>query len=63
MLVTKSSLCHYGFEDAKPVSLSMDTVIKLTSSQSPLTIEDIAQMQNIPYHEAVSTLMYASLGT
>ena len=58
-----SSLRRYGFEDIKPVSLPMDTSIKLTSAQSPSTTEEIAQMKNIPYHEAVGTLMYASLGT
>ena len=57
------SLWRYGFEDIKPVSLPMDTSIKLTSAQSPSTTEEIAQMCNIPYHEAISTLMYASLGT
>ena len=59
----ESSLRRYGFEDAKPVSLSMDTATKITTSQSPSTTEEIAQMQNIPYHEAVGTLMYALLGT
>ena len=59
----ESSLHCYGFEDAKPVSLPMDTATKLTTSQSPSTTEEIAWMQNIPYHEAVGTLMYASLGT
>ena len=33
------------------------------STQSPSATEDIAKMQNIPYHEAVGTLMYALLGT
>ena len=41
----------------------MDTSIKLTSAQSPSTMDEIAKMQNVPYHEAVRTLMYASLGT
>ena len=59
----ESSLHRYGFEDAKPVSLPMDTATKLTTSQSPLTTEEIAWMWNIPYHEAVGTLMYTSLGT
>ena len=62
-LYIESSLCRYGFEDAKPVSLPMDTATKLTTSQSPSTTEEIAQMRNIPYHEAVGTLMYALLGT
>ena len=33
----------------------MDTSIMLTSTQSPLTAEEIARMRNIPYHEAVGT--------
>ena len=41
----------------------METSIKLTSVQSPSTTEEIAKMRNIPYHEAVGSLMYASLGT
>ena len=41
----------------------METSIKLTSAQSPSTMEEIAQMRNIPYHEAVGSLMYASLST
>src|SRR6266545_6324931 len=36
---------------------------RLTSAQSPSSTEDFARMQNIPYHEAVSLLMYASLST
>ena len=41
----------------------MDPNAKLTSAQSPTTMEDIATMRNTPYHEAVGSLMYASLGT
>ena len=40
----------------------MDNSIKLTSAQSPTTTEEIAWMCNIPYHKAIGTLMYASLG-
>ena len=58
-----SIFCHYGFEDIKPISLPMETSIKLTSAQSPSTMEEISQMRNIPYHEAVGSLMYASLST
>ena len=59
----ESSLRKYGFDDIKPVSLPMDTSIKLTTAQSPSTTEEIARMRNIPYQEAIGTLMYASLGT
>ena len=41
----------------------METSIWLTSAQSPSTTEEIARMHNVPYHEAVGSLMYASLGT
>jgi hypothetical protein len=41
----------------------METSIRLTSAQSPSSTEEIARMRNIPYHEAVGSLMYASLGT
>ena len=58
-----SMLRRYGFEDLKPVSLPMETSIRLTSAQSPSTTQEIAHMRNIPYQEAVGSLMYASLGT
>ena len=41
----------------------METSIRLTSAQSPTTTQQIAHMRNIPYQEAVGSLMYASLGT
>jgi len=41
----------------------MDPNVCLTSAQSPSSTEDFACMQNIPYHEAIGSLMYASLGT
>ena len=41
----------------------MDPNVRLTSAQSPSTTEEIAAMRNIPYHEAVGSLMYATLGT
>ena len=36
---------------------------QLTTAQSPSTTAEFAQMHNIPYHEAVRSLMYAALGT
>ena len=56
-------LQHYGFDDAKPVSTPMDVNIHLMSTQSPSTTEEFAKMHNIPYHEAVGSLMYMSLRT
>ena len=58
-----SILQHYGFDDAKPISTPMDPNVCLTSAQSPSMTEEFARMRNIPYHEAVGSLMYVSLGT
>ena len=58
-----SILRRYGFEDLKPVSTPMDPNNRLTSAQSPSTTEEFAAMRNVPYHEAVGSLMYAMLGT
>jgi hypothetical protein len=58
-----SILRRYGLDELKPVSIPMDTNVRLNSSQSPTTTDDIAAMRNVPYHEAVGSLMYASLGT
>jgi hypothetical protein len=58
-----SILRRYGFDDLKPISTPMDPNIRLTSAQSPTTTDDIAKMRDIPYHEAIGSLMYASLGT
>ena len=41
----------------------MDPAARLTSAQSPSTTEEITAMQNVPYHEAVGSLMYAMLST
>ena len=41
----------------------MDPNTKLTSAQSPSTTKEIAAMRNVPYHEAVGSLMYTTLGT
>jgi len=41
----------------------MDPNSRLTPAQSPSMTKEFAVMQNIPYHEAVGSLMYATLGT
>ena len=41
----------------------MDPNVRLTSAQSPSTTEEFTIMRNIPYHEAIGSLMYAMLGT
>lgn len=58
-----SIIRRYNFQDLKPVSTPMETHLRLSTSQSPSTTAEFAQMRDIPYHEAVGSLMYASLGT
>ena len=41
----------------------MDPSAPLSKSQSPSKIEDITKMKNVPYREAVGSLMYAAMGT
>jgi hypothetical protein len=41
----------------------METHIKLSTFESPATTAEFAQMRDVPYHKAVRSLMYASLGT
>lgn len=57
-----SILRRYNLQDLKPVSIPMETSIHLSTSQSPATTAEFAQMRDVPYHEAVGSLMYASLG-
>jgi hypothetical protein len=41
----------------------METSICLLTSQSPVTTAEFTQMHDVPYHEAIGSLMYASLRT
>jgi len=41
----------------------MDLNIHYSSVQSPGTTEEIVDMQDVPYHEAIGSLMYLALVT
>jgi hypothetical protein len=58
-----SMLSRYGFENIKPVAMPMDPSMHFSTSQSPKTTQEFAEMKDKPYREAVGSLMYASLGT
>ena len=58
-----SILRRYGLDDLKPISTPMDLNVRLMSTQSPTATDDITKMRDVPYHEAISSLMYALLGT
>ena len=47
----------FNFDDLKPSSIAMDPAAPLLKSQSPTTLADIAKMANVPYREAVGSLM------
>jgi hypothetical protein len=59
----ESILARFNFDHVKPLSTPIDPNIPLTMAQSPSTLAEIAKMRNIPYREAVGSLMYASMGT
>ena len=56
-------ITRFNFNDLKPSAVPMDPTIPLLKSQSPTKLEDIAKMKNVPYREAVGSLMYAAMGT
>jgi hypothetical protein len=58
-----SILRRYNLDELKPLSIPMDTNIHLSSDQSPKTTDAVAAMRNVPYQEAIGSLMYTSLGT
>ena len=59
----ESILARFNFDDVKPLSMPIDPNVPLTKAQSPLTLAEITKMRNVPYREAVGSLMYASMGT
>lgn len=54
---------RFNFEDLKPVTTPLDPNIELSSAQAPQTSYDLAKMRDVPYREAVGSLMYAAMGT
>ena len=58
-----SIILQYNFTDLKPSAIPMDLSTPLLKLQSPTKLADIAQIKNIPYQEAVGSLMYAEMGT
>jgi hypothetical protein len=59
----KSILAKYNFADFKPCSIPMDPNAPLSASQSPKTPAEATFMKNIPYCEAVGSLMHLAIGT
>ena len=58
-----SIITRFNFNDLKPSAIPMDPAASLKTSQSPTSLAGIAKMKNVPYREAVGSLMYAVMGT
>ena len=54
---------HFSMEDANPLSIPITPSHNLSKSHSPVSDSDIEEMRDIPYREAVSSLMYTVVGT
>ncbi|TFY51058.1 hypothetical protein EVJ58_g10760 [Rhodofomes roseus] len=59
----ESIIRRFNLEDAKPVTTPMEPQVHLSATQSPQTAAEAAEMRDVPYREAIGSLMYASLGT
>ena len=56
-------LTKYNFADAKPVTIPLDPHIQLSELQCPKTTTEIAHMRNVPYCQAVGSLIHLATGT
>lgn len=56
-------LTHFNMQDAKPISIPMDPNMTYSKDQCPTDPREIAHMKNVPYREAIGSLMYAAIGT
>jgi hypothetical protein len=59
----KDVLEKFGMHDCKPISTPMDVGSKLSKSMCPQTEDECKAMLNIPYRNAVGSLMYAMVAT
>ena len=60
---TQRILDRFGFKDCNSLSTPTNTSIKLSGDMAPTTPDDVAAMVNVPYREAVGSLMYLMIGS
>ncbi len=60
---TESILQCFNFTDLKPILTPMDPHIQLLKSRCPESTADVARMRQVPYKEAIGSLMNAAMGT
>ena len=56
-------LCHFHFDDLKPLSMPIDTSFQLTAEQAPASTAEHAIRHHVPYCKAVRALNWAALAT
>ena len=56
-------LAKYNFVNMKPVSILLNPHIQLSEKQSPKTMNEIARMRNIPYRQAIGSLIHLATRT
>jgi hypothetical protein len=59
----RSILESYRMQECNPASTPMSEKTRLSSSMSPVSAEEIAEMKRIPYREALGKLLYLSIAT
>jgi hypothetical protein len=57
-----SILQRFNFTNAKLLAMLMDPNIQLSTDHCPTSVRDIALMKQVPYREAVGSLMWAAVG-
>lgn len=56
----KEMLTRFNMEECNPVSTPLDVNQKLTKEQSPKTAKEQSEMNNIPYQQAIGSLLFAA---
>jgi len=54
---------RFHLETASPLQTPIDPSVHLSKDQSPSTPRQFDDVRNVPYREAVGSLMYAAIGT
>jgi transposase InsO family protein len=54
---------RFGMKDCKPLATPLDSNSKLTRDMSPQNPEEVEEMKEIPYQNAVGSLVYAMIST
>ena len=54
---------RFNLVTASPLQTPIDPHAQISNAQSPVTEEQVSDMRNVPYHEAIGSLMYAAIGT